>query len=267
MEQKSTDDSLTLVALGVLAFTVADVSHEALGHGLATLAVGATPVVLTTSYFGSSGIDSKWIPAAGGIANVVVGLFSAFLCVQLKNTTPRLRYFFLLSVAFNLLFAAGYPAYSGIATFGDWAGVIAGLSPSWLWRSLLVLVTIVTYYLSLRLLAVLIQPFCGSNSTEAQKRLRRITLIPYIAAMILACLGGVFNPMGWLTMFSAALPAAAAAFGLTQLDNFPASSKPDSSLPAAGAITCSPAWIAAAILVAIFFIAVLGPGIKFTANH
>jgi len=36
--QLESDDALTLIALGILAFALANVSHEALGHGLAALA-------------------------------------------------------------------------------------------------------------------------------------------------------------------------------------------------------------------------------------
>jgi hypothetical protein len=48
MSPKSSDDTLTIIATGILAFIAADVTHEALGHGLA---VGAKPAVLTTWYF------------------------------------------------------------------------------------------------------------------------------------------------------------------------------------------------------------------------
>jgi hypothetical protein len=140
------DDALTLAALGVLAFLVADVSHEALGHGLAIVATDAKPVILTTSYFGSSGSTNRWIPAGGGIANVLIGLLSFLLVRALRPSSPRGRYFLVLVLAFNLLFAAAYPAYSGIAAFGDWAGVILELTPAWFWRLLLVVVAVVLYY-------------------------------------------------------------------------------------------------------------------------
>jgi hypothetical protein len=45
---KPTDDALTLASLGIVAFVIAIVTHEGLGHGLATLAVGGKPVMLTT---------------------------------------------------------------------------------------------------------------------------------------------------------------------------------------------------------------------------
>ncbi len=261
----STDDALTLASLGIVAFAIAIVTHEGLGHGLATLAVGGKPVMLTTCYFSSSGSLSRWIPAAGGIANVVVGLLSALALRLLRRAGPRIRYFFTLVLAFNLLFAAGYPAYSGIAAFGDWAAVISGLSPAWLWRVTLVVFSVISYYLSLRLLAVEMRPFCGSEAREAQSRLRRITLIPFVAALAAASLAGALNPSGWTIIFTAALPGAAAAFGLTQMDHFSAVRVNDPSRPA-GAISRSVGWILAAVAILIIFVGVLGPGIKFGPN-
>ena len=76
MKSTPADDLPTLAALGVLAFALADVSHEALGHGLATIAVGGRVDLLTTCFLNSSGNYSKWIPAAGGLTNLAVGLRS-----------------------------------------------------------------------------------------------------------------------------------------------------------------------------------------------
>jgi len=263
MPGKSTDDALTLIALGVLAFVVADVTHEAVGHGLAILVVGAKPVILTASYFASSGKTSRWISAAGGTANVLVSFLSLLALHLQRGAGPHFRYFLTLTIAFNLLFATAYPAYSGIAGFGDWAAVVSGLSPRWLWRVLLVVSSGIFYYLSLRLIAVEIRPFCGSGNPEALGRLRRITLIPYVAALAIASFAGLLNPAGWGNIFTAALPAAAAAFGLTQMDHFLAARVRNSSVPLAGTITRSLGWITAAALVAVFFVWVLGPGIQF----
>jgi hypothetical protein len=221
--------------------------------------------LLTTCFIRSSGSLSRWIPAGGGIANLVVGLVSVLGLHLLRMARPSIRCFLVLLAAFNLLFAAAYPAYSGIALFGDWAAVISGLSPAWVWRGLLVVFSVISYYLSLLLLAVELRPFCGSNAPGALARLQRITLIPFIAALAAAGLGGAFNPVGWTVIFTSALPGAAAAFGLTQVDNFPAVSVSGSSIPA-GAITRSLGWILAAAGVLIFFVGVLGPGIKFGPN-
>jgi hypothetical protein len=268
MEPSSVDDRSTLAALGVLAFALADVSHEALGHGLATLAVGGKPVLLTTCYFNSSGNFSLWIPAAGGLMNLAVGLGSLAALRLFSRLGPLLRYFLVLVAAFNLFFAFGYPAYSGIARFGDWARVIAGFEPEWLWRLLLVAVAVAGYYGCMKLLARAIAPFAGTaeainGGLPDKGRLRRITLIPYLAAMILACLAGALNPSGWLTMLTAGLPAAAAAFGLTQMDRFVGSGWSKASQEVIQPMQRSSPWIVVAVVVLILFVGWLGPGIRF----
>jgi hypothetical protein len=263
MQTDAQDDFLTLAAVGIIAFVIADVTHEALGHGLATLAVGGQPVLLTTSYFSASGSFSRWIPAGGGIANALAGgLFVLALRIA-KTLAPHLRYFLVLGVAFNLLFAAGYPFYSGVAAFGDWAAVISGLSPAWMWRVLLVVVSVASYCLALLLLANMMRPFCGSSSKEALTRLRRITLVPFLAALAAACVAGALNPRGWINVLTAAAPAAAGAFGLTQLDNFSAVRSTDPAVAHAGPITRSLIWIMIAGVVLALFVGVMGPGIKF----
>jgi hypothetical protein len=262
MRSSSTDDSLTLAALGIIAFIIADTAHEALGHGLASWAAGAQPVLLTSSYFSSTGSASRWIPAGGGIANLVVGGLFILALRMFRPASQHLHYFFILGVAFNLLFATAYPFYSGIAAFGDWAAVISGLSPAWMWRALLVVFSAASYYLSVRLLAGEMRPFCGSDRAEDLTRLRRITLTPYLAAIGAACLAGALNPRGWTNILTAAAPAAAASFGFTQLDHFSSARSSNPSVPHAETITRSMGWIAAAVVILILFVAILGPGIK-----
>jgi hypothetical protein len=145
MQSRPPDHALTLAALGIVAFVLADVTHDALGHGLAILAFGSKPVLLTSCNIDYTGATTRWIPAAGGIANLVIG-FVALLAVRLNwKASPQLRYFFVLGASFNLFFAAGYPIASGRARFGDWAAVIAGWTPIWAWRLLLIAVTLILY--------------------------------------------------------------------------------------------------------------------------
>jgi hypothetical protein len=265
MEPTAVDDRATPSALGVLAFALADVSHEALGHGLATLAFGGKVVLLTTCYLDSSGHYSKWIPAAGGLMNLAVGLGSLEALRLLSGLGALLRYFMVLVAAFNLFFAFGYPAYSGVARFGDWAAVISGFEPNWPWRVLLVVVAVTGYYGSMKLLARAIAPFAktpGDSTGELPNlaRLRRITFVPYIASMVLACLAGAPNPKGLLTM----LTAAAAAFVLTQMDHVVGSGWDKVSQEVIKPMQRSFPWIIATVVVLIFFVAVLGPGIRFS---
>jgi hypothetical protein len=249
--------------MGILAFIVADLCHEALGHGLTVLIVGGRPIQLTTTYFASSGSTSRWIPASGGAANVLVGLLSLAALHVLRPRSAHWRYFMVLVAAFNLLFGAAYPAYSGLTLFGDWAGVISGLEPAWLWRILLVVFSVGGYLLSLSLVAAEMSPFCGSETPDALARIQRITLIPYVAAILASCVAGALGPRGWTGVVTAALPAPAAAFGLTQVDHFRQARVLDAGNAPAGPITRILPWILTTGAVLAFFVGVLGPGIAF----
>jgi hypothetical protein len=180
-----------------------------------------------------------------------------------------LRYFLILVAAFNLFFAVGYPAYSGIAQFGDWAAVIRGLNPPWIWRVVLVAIAVAGYYASMRLLIDPLAPFAGAGEDEAARlvaraRIRRITLIPYIGSMVVACAAAALNPRGPMQILIAGLPAAAAAFGLTQMDNFlrPRRAR-TSTVPLEPLERCVP-WIVTAVIVLTFFVLVLGRGVRFS---
>ena len=268
MRTASSDDRLTLAALGVLASVIANVSHEAVGHGLATLAVGGQVNFITTCYVDSSGNYSKWIPAAGGLTNLAVG-FGSLAFLRLRSPLrPILRYFFILIAAFNLFFAVGYPAYSGIARFGDWAAVINGLNPPWMWRVLLVAVAVAGYYASMRLLIEPMAPFMGAAEDEVatpsgQARIREITLVPYIASMVVACLAASLNPRGPMQILTSGLPAAAAAFGFTQMDNLISPRHSRSSQTSIKPLQRSVPWIVTAAIVLTLFVVVLGRGVRF----
>ena len=266
MAPTSADDRPTLAALGILAFAPANITHEALGHGLTTLAVGGRPVLLTTCYLTSTGPDSKWIPAAGGLMNLAVGLAALLALRLLPRPAPRPRFFLLLVAAFNLFFAFGYPAYSGIARFGDWAAVTSGLNPRWLWRLLLIAISIAGYYATMLLLAPAIAPFAAQPSSATlpnEPRLLRLTLTPYLAAILLACAAGALNPQGWRTMLTSGLPAAAAAFGLTQLHHLVTANWRNAPHSVVAPVKRSYPCILVAAAVAVIFVTILGPGIRF----
>lgn len=110
-----------------------------------------------------------------------------------RTASQHVRYFLVLSVAFNLFFATTYPLYSGIAAFGGWTAVISGLSPVWQWRVLLVVFRAVSYYLSLLLLSVEMRPFFGSGSPEALTRAPTYYSDSISAPLRAACLARALN--------------------------------------------------------------------------
>jgi hypothetical protein len=121
-------DLPTVIAISALAYTLANIVHEGLGHGGTCILVGARPTVLNTIFFeyddqAATLVQQKWISAGGSIANVLVAL--PILRVLRRERLPASsRYFLWLFAAVNLLTAFGYLLYSGIGGVGDWSRVV-----------------------------------------------------------------------------------------------------------------------------------------------
>ena len=252
------DDAATVCAISMVAAMLADVVHEGLGHAATALLTGTQSGLLTTVAW-SSDFDSRLVAAGGTLANLAA---AAIFWLALRNATGasvRLRFFLLISVAFNLFTGTGYFFFSGVTNFGDWAAVISGLHPQWLWRALLVVVGVASYYGALLVVGTGLVRYVGVPRSEPQ-RLRRLTFIPYFAAVILLSAGGLLNPLGIQLVWQSALPASAGAdSGLLWLRYYiPKETVPER--PSNG-IDRSHAWIAAAGVLALVFIFVLGRGI------
>src|SRR5580693_5310469 len=143
--EQAKDDVLTVVAISFVAEMLGDVVHEGLGHAAVALLTGAKSGVLSTVAW-SSEFDSRLVAAGGTLANLAAGLVCWIVLRGVTCGSIRLRFFLLISIAFNLFAGTGYFFFSGVTNFGDWAAVIDGLPAHWLWRSVLVVVGIAAYF-------------------------------------------------------------------------------------------------------------------------
>ena len=143
--------------------------------------------------------------------------------------------------------------------------MIAGLAPRWAFRLGLAVLGGAAYWgvvvLSLRELL----PFLGAGSGQWRRAIP-LTVIPYLAGGILYVAAGIPNPVGWLLVL---ISAAAASFGGTSgagLDG-PAAARRDavSSPRGRGAARSRAAFPGSrqGRVVALLFVGVLGPGIRF----
>lgn len=261
-------DRPTLVCIALLAYALANVAHEGLGHGGACLAFGGRAIALSAVYFecDPSGFEpngEKWESAGGTLVNLLLGA-SAFLGLRLgrRSATPA-RYFLWLVMTVNLLQGAGYWLFSGLGNVGDWARVIDGWTPRWTWRVGLALAGGGAYWGTIQLSLRELLSFLGRDG-ERIRRARTLCLVPYVAGGLLYVAAGLLNPVGWALVL---ISAAAASFGgtsalawmsdlLRNQDQFPASA--DAPLRLAR----SAAWIGAGLLAAAFFVLVLGPTVR-----
>jgi hypothetical protein len=281
-------DLLTIVAITIVATVIANLIHEGLGHGGMCVATGGRALVLSTVHFACSA-DTRLVAAGGTLANLIFGaLFWA--AERAVKRSASWRYFFWLLMTFNLLSAGGYFLFSGLGNIGDWADVVAGWQPAWAWRVGLAALGVVTYFfvfvpLSLRELLPFLghpsldhpslghpslvhpslgDPILGNDAKIRVQRARQLTVTPYLTAGVLACVAGALNPVGPLLIL---ISAAAASFGgnsgLTWMWTLLQGPRIPSSEFQMPEIERSRGWIIAAVLLAIVFIAGLGPGVKF----
>ena len=106
-----------------------------------------------------SDIATRWISANGTLANLLFGAIFWLVLLKPRRYRPATRYFLVLALAGNLFTGAGYFLFSGAINFGDWAEVIGGLQPHWMWRIGLVVLGSASYYASMLVVAAQMKPF------------------------------------------------------------------------------------------------------------
>jgi hypothetical protein len=254
------DDALTVCAISALAAMLADVLHEGVGHALLAVLTGAKSGVLSTVAW-STTFDSHLVAAGGTLVNLAAGLFLWLALRRAANASAATRFFLLISGAFNLFDGTGYFLFSGVTDFGDWAQVIAGLRPHWLWRILLFVIGVATYYGAVLVLGTGFARNLGIPANDA--RLRKLTILPYVSAIVLIGVSGLFNPIGIQLVWQSALPATAGAHSGFLWFRYYMPKKIVPGRPLDG-IGRSFAWISVAAILTLVFVIELGRGIKIT---
>ena len=258
-------DVVTVVAIAALAYALANIGHEAIGHGGACVVLGGKPLVLSSVHFecGEESISAaarRLVAAAGTVVNFLAAGISLFAMRIAGVRRPRLAYFLWLFTTINLLMGAGYFLFSGLGKIGDWASVCDGIPPL-VWRPGLAVVGGILYYIFARSAARWLRPLVGSDEA-AVRRARGLAVPSYIAGGALYCISGLFNPVGPILIgISAAAASLGGTSGLLWLTQFVRGTDNVSINPVS--ISRSMAWILAALMVAIVFIGVLGASIRF----
>ena len=255
------DDTLTVCAISVLAAMLASILHEGVGHAALALATGTKSGLLTAVAW-SSETDSKLVATGGTLVNLLAGALFWATLRKGRNLAITTRYFVLISMAFNLFDGTGYFFFSGVTDFGDWARVIEGLQPHWMWRVALFAVGVATYYASVILVGTAYVRDLGVRLDDSA-RLRKLSLLPYISAIVIVGLAGILNPISKALVWQSALPATAGAHsGLLWFRYYiPKKTTPRQSPEI---IERSYRWICAATVSALIYVIILGHGVTLT---
>jgi hypothetical protein len=263
-----TVDGLTVVGIAIVAYSLTNVMHEGVGHGLACVLAGGQPKFLNAIFF-SCGADlgptgNRVLAAGGSVANLVLaGLCSIGL--RFVRAPSAGHYFLWLLLALNVLMPFGYLLFSGAGGFGDWAVVVDGFRPPLLYRAVVALAGAVLYFIvAPRLLMPGLNQYLGGDPATRRRRAMQVALVPYLAGGVTYVLAGLLNPESiWLVLLS----AAAASFGGTSwLAYYPGGSedrrKSHTALPLPAGIPRQTGWIVAGALAFVLFVGVLGRGVK-----
>jgi hypothetical protein len=254
-------DLATIIAISLIAFAIANVLHEAVGHGGACALMGGHAKVLSSVHF-ECGQAGRFIAAGGTLVNFIAGILCWLALRFISPARGHLRYLLWLLMTINLLQGGGYFLFSGLGNFGDWAYVIHGLAPAWLWRTGLTILGVVSYALLVWLALLELRPFLGEHDWR-RGGAKDLTVAPYITGGILYTVAGMFNPVG---MILVGLSAAAASFGGTSgmawMTQYLGSKFAPKITSQPFTVYRSRGWIIAAFITAIIFVGVLGRGVR-----
>ncbi|MBD0372472.1 MAG: hypothetical protein ICV60_16630 [Pyrinomonadaceae bacterium] len=266
MERTELPNRFTVIAIAVIAYAGANVSHEILGHCSVAALLGTRCKLLSSTNIPLIK-DITEIPAwkyniilvAGSAANWTVGLV-CFGLLRALRTTTALRYFLWLSMCVNLFLASTYMTVAPIIKYGDAYFLVSNLPGQLFWRSVLVLTGAGILWLSFRLCRKELRRLIGFGGRAARRVAWELVVPAYLAGGVVVVTSGLFSQLDfkWTQ-----LQAAGGTFGLTVwllllpmvIPEAPEQAEHPFVLPR---IT---GWIVAGALVALIFIGILGPGI------
>lgn len=266
---RSWADWLTVIAVAAAVHAAVSLVHEGLGHGGACLLVGCRPHLLTTMQFqgdetsvSSAGV--KFIAAGGTIANMAAATIAL---AQLRRRRERANagtFFLWLFATVNLLQSAGYLMYSGVSNIGDWALVVRGLTPIWIWRGGLLVVGGCAYWLATRWAMSELGRRLRTSGAARVAEANRYTVTAYAVGGLLSLAAGLFEPGGaFIVVISgvaASLGGASALAWGPQMLRDPRLGEP----PAEPALCVARdwRWIVAGAVAAVVFVFALGHGVR-----
>jgi hypothetical protein len=248
-------NAVTVIAIAAIAYALADLVHEGLGHGLVSVFVpGVKATFISTVQLREIG-ESRVVSASGTIANIVVG--GASLRLFAVRRTSVSSYCLWLFAAVNLM-NVGYLAYSGLTNSGDWSDVIAGLPMHPLWRAVLIVAGCGGYAGAMRLLSATMTSQISRSSLDLHD-IRRVIIVSYVSGSVLILLGSALNPDKQMILLSGLPEGFLSTIGLLPV----AASLVDNTTGEVtrSAIGFSATWILCGAIVAAVFVLIFGPGV------
>jgi hypothetical protein len=254
-------DALTAAAVGVITAPLMFLSHELLGHGVATLVFGAHIVRVTSvneSWNGDvSDAATRTIAAAGIAANLLFGSLALLIFRRVAKSNAKTRFFLWFFGHAELFMGSGYLMAGAIFRFGDPPQVLNGLPVEGVWRIAAAIIGFLIFFFARIDAEKTLVEWAGSERRIGHAR--TLSLVPYLAMGTAATLSGLVGPdphhadVGWsaLATFAASLPFALLPFALPKAAAY--------AEPLV--LSRSRGWIAAGATAVAFLFFILAPGV------
>jgi hypothetical protein len=205
----------------------------------------------------------KFVAAGGTLANLVAAAVAGGLLLRRRERAAAGTFFLWLFATINLLQAAGYFIYSGATNIGDWADVVRGRAPYWVWHGALFLLGVASYWLAIRWAMRWLGRRLRTNGRARVAEANRYTVTAYVVGGVLSLAAGLFEPGG---AFIVLISGVAASLGGTSGLAWGPQLLHDARVGAAEEpeliVTRDWRWIVAGAGVAVLFVFVLGHGLR-----
>jgi hypothetical protein len=200
--RKPTIDWLTVVAIAAIAISFNVAFHEGV-HALTCLAVGGDLLEYSALYEScdsSTESQAKIVAGSAPIYNLIAGLLLWIILRNSRKQASETQFFLWLFMLMNWFYGAGYLMFSGIFNVGDWAVVINGWEPSWLWRVLMTIMGVLLFMFFVRLGLQEFGKMVGGDANEQIHRANKLWISAYVTAFVVILMAGFFCPYGFLSL-------------------------------------------------------------------
>jgi hypothetical protein len=263
-------DTLTLIAVSIVAWTLVDTLHEIVGHaGAATLMGWPVRAVSTTTAY----VDVNWARlienrgfgpvrvyvAAGTLVNIISGVL-ALWALRRHRGTSAMRCFLWLFATFNAVIVTLNIVSAPLMGFGDWTDFLAGLEPRYAWKAAIIGTGVVLagagYALPLRLWM--------PRLSDRRRVQLYVTVIPVVTVLLVQTLSLLKSPFASLPPERNHLLASVFAYVHFVLWAILVNACSVPRAPASVAtitLQRSRLWLVLGLIALVAFVLVLGPGL------
>jgi hypothetical protein len=263
-------DYLTVIALSMLAYTLAVLLHEHIGHTLACISLGGHPVELgafyvNCQYANMADLPIRLVALAGPIVSLITGAICLFFLDRIPKGSSHMRYWAWLFGTISLMTAAGYLMFSGVTGLGDFGssrdGALYLARPEWLWRLALAVIGCAGYALVIYLSLGKMDTLIGGGGIPRVAQAQKLALTSYLSGTLMSVIIGLLNPQGIIiVLISAAASTLGGTSGLAWMMQMLDRKKVSSATPLR--LERSWFWVSMGFIAAILYAVILGPTLR-----